>query len=225
MSLNIIFLAEVKWAVDVFPYLKKNPKINNLQFCKTNEELLKLNLNEFDILITLGWCQELNDICDKILTIGLHCAELDRYSYGTPLQLQINDGIKFSKHRTFLFTKPEKSNNRAHTHTRQYSHETDLDLTGNMDDILNSMTQTSIIVLNMFLNDYPDIKWMKWSEETIVRKKRTPIDSKITKEFLMSKTTEELYNFFRGLESPYPNAYIEDETGKLYFKKVSFKYN
>jgi len=35
--------------------------------------------------------------------------------------------------------------------------------------------------------------------------------------------TEQLYNFFRCLEDPYPNGYIEDEKGKLYINKVSFK--
>ena len=37
--------------------------------------------------------------------------------------------------------------------------------------------------------------------------------------------TEELYNFIRCLEDPYPNAFIEDEVGTISFKKVAFKRN
>ena len=105
----------------------------------------------------------------------------------------------------------------------KYSHEVDLDLTGNMDDILEQMTVTSKALFNMYLNDYPMIQWKEWPAEEIVKPKRKPEDSKLTKEQLVNMTTEEMYNFFRCLEEPYPNGFIEDEKGKLYIKKVSYK--
>lgn len=122
--------------------------------------------------------------------------ELDRYSYGTPIQLQIIDGIKLSKHRIFSFTYDENSK-RAHTHNRLFSHEVDLDLTGNMDDILEQMTATSKVLFNMYLNDYPNITWNTWPAEEIVRPKRKPEDSKLTKEQFMKMDTEQLFNFFQ----------------------------
>lgn len=221
--MKVIFLAYREWALKVFPTIKKHPKVSEIILCKTHSDLLKLNLQDYNLIISCGWSDELGfEITRQIEVIGVHCAELDRYSYGTPLQLQIIDGIKLSKHRIFSFTYDEKSK-RAHTHNRLYSHEVDLDLNGNMDDVLDQMTSTSKVLFNMYLDDYPNIKWKEWPAEDIVRNKRKLEDSKITKEQILNLSTEELYNFFRCLESPYPNGYIEDEIGKLFIQRVEFK--
>ena len=94
-----------------------------------------------------------------------------------------------------------------------------------MSDVLYQMTSTSIVLFNRYLDDMPNITWQEWPEENIVRPKRNPIDSRLKKEDLLNMNTEELYNFFRCLEDPYPNGYIEDEKGKLYIKYVEFKKN
>ena len=221
--MRVIFLAYREWSIRVFPTIKKHPKVSEIILCKTQKDLLKIELENYDLLISCGWSDELgNEITKKINAIGVHCAELDRYSYGTPIQLQIIDGINRSKHRIFNFSFDEKSL-RAHTHDRKYSHEVDLDLSGNIEDILLQLTATSIVLFNRFLEDYPNIVWKKWPSEKIIRKKRTPEDSCLTKEQLISMNTEQLYNFFRCLEDPYPNGYIEDEKGKLFIKQVEFK--
>ena len=36
-------------------------------------------------------------------------------------------------------------------------------------------------------------------------------------------SVKNIYNFIRCKTNPYPNAFIEDETGKLYFEKVKFE--
>jgi len=221
--MKVIFLAYREWALKVFPTIKKHPKVSEIILCKTHEELISLTLENYDLIISCGWSEELgNEVTSKIEAIGVHCAELDRYSYGTPLQLQIMDGIKLSKHRVFSFSYDPNSK-RAHTHNRLYSHEVNLDLTGNMEDILEQMTATSKVLFNMYLNDYPNITWKTWPAEEIVRYKRKPEDSCLTKEQFLNMDTEQLYNFFRCLEEPYPNGYIEDEKGVLYIERVSFK--
>jgi methionyl-tRNA formyltransferase len=221
--MKVIFLAYRKWSLNVYPTVAKHPKVSEILLCKTHEELTKLPLNEFDLIISCGWSEELGpEIIKQVEAIGVHCAELDRYSYGTPIQLQIIDGITRSKHRVFSFTYDENSS-RAHTHNRLFSHEVDLDLTGNMDDILEQMTVTSKALFNMYLNDYPNIAWQQWAEEEVIRPKRQPSDSRLSKDELSVMTTEELYNFFRCLEDPYPNGYIEDAHGKLYINNVIFK--
>ncbi|TAN42039.1 MAG: hypothetical protein EPN22_13370 [Nitrospirae bacterium] len=221
--MNVIFLAYRDWAINVFPVVQKHPKIGRCVLCTTHDELINLNLSDFSLLITCGWSEELGDeVASRIPAIGVHCAELDRYSYGSPLQNQIIDGLRFTKHRVFKFTY-DKGSSRAHTHSREYSHEVDLDLSGNMEDILYQMTATSIILFNMFLDDYPEIVWKQWPAETAVRQKRVPTDSRLTKEDLLSMSTEDIYNFFRCLEDPYPNGFIEDEKGFLYIKRVAFK--
>lgn len=221
--MKIIFLAYRDWSLAVFPAVEKHPKVSMIKLCESHEDLLKLNLNNFDLIISCGWSEELGqEITSKIDAIGVHCAELDRYSYGTPIQLQIIDGITRSKHRIFNFTFNENST-RAHTHNTQFSHEVDLDLSGNMDDILEQMTVTSKVLFTRYLDDYPNINWQDWQQEDIIREKRTPKDSCLDKKIFSSMTTKELYDFFRCLEDPYPNGYIEDEYGKLYIKKVNFK--
>lgn len=221
--MKVIFLAYRDWSLAVYSAIDKHPKVHQSVLCKTQAELEKLNLNNYDLIISCGWSEELGgEILNKIEAIGVHCAELDRYSYGTPIQLQIIDGITRSKHRVFSFTYDEHSL-RAHTHNRKYSHEVDLDLSGNMDDILEQLTVTSKVLFTRYLDDFPNIIWNEWPSEAIVREKRKPEDSRLTKEQFSQMNTEQLYNFFRCLETPYPNGYIEDEKGKLFINKVIYK--
>ena len=221
--MRIVFLAYRSWALEVYPSLVKHVKVTKSELCTSEDDLRGLDLNLFDLLITCGWSDELpKDVTETIECIGVHCAELDRYSYGSPLQLQIIDGIRRTKHRVFSFVS-DLSSSRAHTHNRLYSHEVDLDLSGSMSEIFQQMTTTSKALFNFFLDDYPQINWMEWPEERTIRNKRHPLDSRLTKEQFNVMTTEELYNFFRCLEAPYPNGYIEDETGKLFITSVTFK--
>lgn len=220
--MKVLFLAYRSWAIKIFDYVQFNPMVSSIRFITTENELLSVDLDKYDILLTAGWSDELPDIvANEIFSIGLHCAELDRYSYGTPIQLQIMDDITFTKHRIFKF-EAKSNSNRAHTHNRLYSHEVVLDLSGSIDQIFSQLTMTGVTLFNMFLDDYPNISWKQWPEETIVKSKRTEVDSKLTKSDLISMDTVELYNFFRALEDPYPNGYIEDDLGKLFIKKVMF---
>jgi methionyl-tRNA formyltransferase len=221
--MKVIFLAQREWALEVKDPIERHPNVSKLELCKELKELESLNLKDYDLLITCGWSTELNEICDKVYAIGVHCAELDRFSYGAPLQLQIIDGLKETKHRVFKFVNGGKTPIRAHTHTREYSHECSLDLRGSMADILKQMTTTSIFLFNSFLDDFPNIEWKTWPAETTKRPPRAPRDSKIQDILTQNTNTESLYNFIRCLEYPYPNAFIEDEVGILYFEKVKFK--
>lgn len=221
--MNIVFLAYRSWSLSVFEHIEKHPAINVCVLCKSNEDLTRLNLVNYDLIISCGWSEELGEeILSNIQAIGVHCAELDRYSYGTPIQLQIIDGITRTKHRVFSFTY-DKESTRAHTHNCLYSHEVDLDLSGNMTDILEQMTATSKVLFWRFLDDYPNIHWKRWPKEDIVRPKREPKDSYLTKRDVLGMSTKELYNFFRCLEAPYPNGAIEDEEGILFIESVRFK--
>lgn len=221
--MKVIFLAYRDWSLKVFSTVAKHPKVHEIVLCKTHDELIKLNIEYYDIIISCGWSEELgSEITSQIESIGVHCAELDRYSYGTPIQLQIMDGVNRTKHRVFSFTF-DCDSPRAHTHNRKFSHEVDLDLSGNMADILEQMTATSKVLFVRYLDDYPNITWQEWPAEAIVRPKRNPEDSRLSKSDILKMNTEELYNFFRSLETPYPNGYIEDEKGRLYIERVSFK--
>ena len=123
------------------------------------------------MLVTIGWSSEINKkILSNITTIGLHCAEKDRYSYGTPLQNQIIDGLEKTKHRVFLW-EYEKNSKRAHTHTKKYSHETTLSLKGSMSEIFLNLELTAIKLITKFISDFPNkIKYKIWPSEMIIKK-------------------------------------------------------
>lgn len=221
--MKVIFLAYREWSLKVFSSVKNHPKVHEIVLCTSHDQLTKLDVTRYNLIVSCGWSEELgHNITSKIEAIGVHCAELDRYSYGTPIQLQVMDGINRTKHRVFSFTYDHDSP-RAHTHNRKFSHEVDLDLSGNMDDILEQMTVTSKVLFTRYLDDYPNIIWREWPAEGIIRPKRKPEDSALSKLDAMKMDTEELYNFFRALEDPYPNGYIEDEKGRLYINRVTFK--
>ena len=220
--MKVIMLGYRSWAIEALEKVKAHKKIFEYEIVRTHKKLMEFDLEDWDLLISLGWSDELGEeVTNQISSIGLHCAALDRYSYGSPIQLQVIDGLTKSKHRIFPFLS-DKISKRAHTHSREYSHEIEFSLEGGIEDIFLELTRTSIILLDQFISDYPDIQWKKWPIESIVRPKRKPIDSKINKQDLQNMSTKDLYNIIRCLEDPYPNAYIADEVGMIFFKKVSF---
>tara|TARA_B100000767_G_C19729521_1_gene520984 strand:+ start:768 stop:1439 length:672 start_codon:yes stop_codon:yes gene_type:complete len=221
--MKAIFLAYQDWGIKVFNPIRNNPRLTECILCRSQKELNTLCIEDYDLLMTCGTSEKIGeDVLKKINVIGVHCAELDRYSYGSPIQNQIIDGVMFTKHRIFKLSYNENSK-RRHAHERLFSHEVDLDLSGNMQNIFNQLSSTSIVLFNMYLNDFPEIIWKQWPEENLVRERRTPKDSCLTKEQFGKMNTEELYNFFRCLEEPYPNGYIEDELGRLYIQSIKFE--
>lgn len=245
-GLRILFLSYREWAKPVLEAVQKHPSVakvvhistnmeyeNIARFCVSKTDLQGYNVSEhvgilpidfyvdksftFDLVILCGWSNEPDeDYVKDTLHIGVHCAEHDRYSHGSPLQNQIIDGINYTKHRVFKAWYPELA-------LREYSHEVDLDMSGNMDDILEQMTVTSKALFNRFLDDYPNITWSKWPESDEIRPRRKPEDSIVTKEQLCKMTTKQMYDFFRCLESPYPNGCIKDDEGELYIERVRWK--
>lgn len=53
-------------------------------------------------------------------------------------------------------------------------------------------------------------------------KRRTPNDGEITLEGARTETYTRIYNLVRGLQAPYPNAYISIGSGTLYIETVEF---
>jgi hypothetical protein len=216
--MNILFLAYRDWAIEVYPSVVNHPRTERVVLAKsTKEMLLELEKDTYDLILMCGWSEEpVKDVVERIPTFTAHCAADDKYSPGTPFQNQINDGVRFTKHRLVRVGYPELS-------LRQYSHEVDLDISGSTADIFLQLKATCIMLFNMFLYDYPNVDWRMWPVAQEQRKKRTPADSKLERGEFSRLDTRQLYDFIRGLEAPYPNAYLEDEVGKLFFSKVSFK--
>lgn len=225
--IDVIFCAYRDWANSVAETVLKHPNVRALTRCSSqldleNELAFRIRTNEKNNLIVLfcGWSWPPRE---SIVNLGIpmfseHPAASDRYSPGTPLQNQILDGIKRTKHRLVKVGYPELV-------LRSWSHEVEMDLSGNMSDILEQMTATSKVLFNRFLDDYPNVQWNVWDlvEQENQVPRRSPELSKIDASEFSSLSTERLYDRIRCLESPYPNAYIEDEHGCLFFEKVLYK--
>jgi len=113
-----------EWANEALIPVGRHSKIRRNIHCHSSNDLNNVELEGYDLLITFGWSGELGpSISSRIKSIGLHCAELDRYSYVFPIQLQIIYGITITKLRIFPFVWDAYSH-RSQTHAREYSHET-----------------------------------------------------------------------------------------------------
>jgi hypothetical protein len=220
--LKIVFAAYRDWALELLPVIKSHPSVSHVHHVTSIKELEDFiaGTNEnFDMVMLCGWSWQVSqDLLAKVLVVSEHPAYLDDYSLGTPLQGQISDGITHTKHRVVKIGYPELGE-------RLYSpdHEVDMNLTGNMDDILSEMKSTAKTIYTRFLDDYPNFEWRQWPKSDSYRTPRKPADSKITLEQISSLGTAKIYDVIRMLESPYPNAFIEDDDGILYFNRVSYK--
>lgn len=227
--MNIVFCAYRAWALNVLNCIKKHPRVTKVT-CVSSPHECDLPLspqNRPDMILYCGWSfppsEELVKLADSLNVpmFSEHPATSDRYSPGTPLQNQILDGKTFTRHRLVKVSYPELVK-------RQWSHEIDMSLSGNMDDILDQMSSTAIALFDRFLDEYPNITWNTWQElplsEQVAR--RSPDMSAISEAELAGPnklTTRQLYDKIRCLEEPYPNAFIEDEQGIIYFNRVSYK--
>jgi hypothetical protein len=139
------------------------------------------------------------------------------------LQNQILDRLRTTKHRIVKVGYPELS-------LRQWSHEVDMSLEGHMDEVLARMRDTSIELFDAFLRDYPKVTWKEWPavEPRMQAKRRSPHMSDITHlmsgpDHKLSFKARDMYDRIRCLEAPYPNAFVEDDTGRLYFERIRFE--
>lgn len=230
-KLQVIFASYRDWAQNVGLHVFCHPHVKKMLWAQSQEELIELmaqHAHEIDLVLLCGWSWPPEEwmVNSGVPIVSEHPAASDRYSPGTPLQNQILDGLTTTKHRIVKVGFPELS-------SRLYSHEVDMSLEGNMDEILDRMRTTSIQLFDAFLREYPRVSWKQWPAvmpELQASRRADSSLSDITAELshdgikgLLSFTTQALYDKIRCLGAPYPNAYVEDETGRLYFEKVRFE--
>lgn len=229
--MKVLFAAYRPWALDLLPALQRHPRVSSWVHVSSIHDLELSVVGQHsgvvtnpwaadcDLVLLVGWSWQVSQqLLAKIPVISEHPAYLDEYSLGTPLQAQIVDGIAHTKHRVVKIGWPELGE-------RLYSpkHEVDMNLTGNMDDIQAEMASTCKTIYWRFLDDWPNITWEQWPKAAAYRTPRKPHDGLITREQLAKAPVKVLYDSMRMLEAPYPNAFIEDDDGILYFERVRYK--
>lgn len=228
--LNVWFVSYRPWAQQVADAIRSHPSIDKFTQVHNDhfdaavartKRMSHLPDSQLpDVVLMCGCSQPPSEVtvaaCPLIVTE--HPAESDRYSPGTPLQNQVLDGLTRTKHRIVRVGYPELS-------PRVWSHQVGMSLEGDTDEILTRMRDTSIVLFQSFLYDFPDITWHQWPAVVpdMQVPRRTPDMSRIDKLDLSNITARALYDKIRCLGTPYPNAFIEDETGRVYLEHARFE--
>ena len=224
MKYKIIYFGYRSWAKNVYNKIKDTDKceiikyVDNFEKYKIIEsDIINGNI-KFDILLFVGWSWIIpKDVVEKNLCIGVHPSDLPKYRGGSPIQNQIINGI--SKTKNSLITLVDNKIDSGDIWCKS-----ELSLEGdNMSQILNNLTESTIILINYFMENYPEIETEKQNlSKGSYYERRKEKDSIILPEEL--KDLRQVYNKIRCLTDPYPNAYLEDQKGnKIFITGVKFK--
>lgn len=221
----IIFAGYRDWASKIFVALKEcHNDFFFIQVSNPDELSHCINNIKNPIVILAGWSWIIDKTeLNKGYFVGLHPSDLPNYAGGTPLQHQIIDDVEFSKMSLFEIT--------SDIDYGPVLMKCDLSLTGEMYEIFERLAHCGLELLKEFLFN-PDMYKQNacfHSSNTLtnnlvgVKQRLKPSDSALTKKDLNELSSKELYNFIRARGHPYPNAYLEDDTGRLYFRSVKFE--
>ncbi len=158
-----------------------------------------------------GWSWMISkDMYEEHLCLILHPSPLPKYRGGSPIQNQLIAGEEESA-VTILRVAQEVDSGEIYS-------QTPFSLDGTLDDIFDRIieigTRDTIEVLNKIARDELEGRQQDESEATVYRR-RKPEQSEVID--FQEHTAEELHNLIRGLNDPYPNAYIVCKDGeKLY---------
>ena len=235
-KIKIVSLISREWSLEInkklidkfkeikfYLYVKKN-----LNFRKRSTVINKLNkkhikkINEIkpDLIFTYGWSDylptELRNIAPCLI---LHPSKLPKYRGGSPIQNQLIDNINNSAVSILYAENKLDSGN--------ILYQSSLSLDGYLDDILNRIIEKGVIgsikIIRSFKKNKLKSKKQNHKISTFY-KRRTPDQSQILLKDFKKKEAKYFYNLVRGLQNPYPIAFIECKNKtKLYLNKVSLK--
>ena len=151
------------------------------------------------------------EFLDLAPCVCLHPSPLPKYRGGSPIQNQIIRGEKMSAVTLFYMTEGVDAGDIVL--------QEEISFEGHLQDILNRMTETGIRLTKKMLDGKLEATAQDESKATFF-KRRQPQQSELKAEDFCNKSSEELYDFIRALEDPYPNAFIVCKDGKkLLFKQ------
>jgi len=213
-----VFAGYRDWALAILDGLRSKHPTVTVRHADTPEKLTALIKDDhISAVLMAGWSWVLPDHeVEKQPIYGLHPSDLPAYAGGSPIQNQIIDGVTASKVSIFRLQPGIDSG--------PIIAKADLSLDGHLDEIFGRITEQGIILFADILDTFPNVAETPQppgSGNTVRRLK--PEDSKLTKSEFADLTCHDLNNLIRAREDPYPNVYIEDETGRLYFKRVEFE--
>ena len=169
------------------------------------------------VIICYGWSWKIPESILKIAPcLILHPSPLPRYRGGSPIQNQLLDGVKESAVTIFYAT--------GRLDSGDILAQEPISFEGYLQDIVERISEVglrlTIDLLDRMVKGPVQGRRQDESQSTVV-KRRTPSMSEITIEDITTNSAEYLYNKIRGLQTPYPEAFIVCGDGKKLFIKRS----
>jgi methionyl-tRNA formyltransferase len=217
--MKIIFCAYRKWAINVVDKIDKSSF--QYEIISSNENI-KDKIFDFNpnIIFFIGWSWIIPDeIINKYNSVCIHPSRLPKYRGGSPIQNQVIDGVSDSAVTLFRMN--------SSLDAGDIILQKDLNLDGDLEDILNRIEIISIESINIVvnkLNKNEQLTYFKQDEsQATYCKRRKPENSEITIQDLQTQTAKQIHDKVRCLQDPYSNAYITLGNGeKIYILKTKY---
>jgi methionyl-tRNA formyltransferase len=219
--MKVLICAYRSWAIDAAETIAWKTMTRNLNnfvaIVKTPDELVALTAREdWDMVILVGWSWKVPaSITQTRFVIGMHPSDLPKYAGGSPIQNQVLDGLEESVASLFVVT--EQFDAGDIIGKEPYS------LQGHINDIFAELARVTTKLTQEAIERHPNHVRTPQSSLTggFSRKRIKPEASQLSLD-LGEVTVKQLWDEIRCREDPYPNAFVKDATGTLYFEHVRF---
>ena len=213
--MKLLFAGYRSWAQEAFFDLTNQHQNVNFRLALTTQSLQNnLERENWDVITLVGWSWIVPDhIINSNYVVCYHPSDLPAYAGGSPIQHQIIDGIEKTKASLIKVT------NKLDAGPILFKEE--ISLEGHITDIFYNLRKSACSLLTNLIVSWPNIaEFYQNPNEPLKRLK--PSDSELDKNEFLELNCKQLYDMIRCREDPYPNAFIRDKTGTLYFEKVRF---
>ena len=234
--MKILFGAYRDWAIEA---ICRATKLQDHEFLieRTPEDFNTAAQHEsWDAIIIVGWSWKVPPaVVNSKLVVGMHPSNLPMFAGGSPIQNQILAGLTESK--ATLFKLNEKFDEGEIVDKEPIS------LIGHLDEVLDSIGSATSKLIDRFVSTFPNHVLTKQAGKGSHVRRLKPEHSKLplpaelgptilegdgivffeTETVKRIVTCKEMWDIIRCHEDPYPNAYFEDETGKLTIVRAEFE--
>jgi methionyl-tRNA formyltransferase len=213
--MDILFGGFRDWALGVYAALVKDWPMELVG--DPEKFAAAIGQRRYDSVILAGWSWIVpKTIVESMEVVGIHPSDLPNYAGGSPIQNQILDGVRNSAVTLFRLTPV--------LDLGPVIYKEPISLEGHLSQVFDEIERASVIVLRWYLQNWPNVPAQAQPRERPPSRRRlTPAASRLTAEKIAALTCRQLWDFIRCREDPYPNAFFEDETGRLVIRQVEFE--
>lgn len=215
--MRFIACAYRDWAVKVTAALSGFFPEHQLELAQNPKEFEQIVLGSQlpDAVFSIGWSWLFDrTVVDGTWVVGIHPSDLPSFAGGSPIQNQILAGITETKNTLFRLTPALDGG--------PILGKLPLSLEGHLDEIFERLTTTSIVLLADFIRAFPNAVVSAPQAPATPTRRLRPESGRLEFADFPRMRVRQLYDVIRCREDPYPNAFVEDDTGRLLFKRVEF---